>query len=219
MAKPIIIFGVGEQAEVAWWYFTKHGATVEAFCVDEKYLPADGRFCERNVIAFSDVARHFGPRNYDMHVAIGYSRLNAVRVEKCVAARALGYTLASFLHPEAVVSTDAIGVNVFILEHNTVQPFVTVGDYCVLWSGNHIGHHSRLGDGVFVTSHAVISGGVTIGARSFIGVNATIADHVEIGEGCLVGAGALVTADLKANGVCAAEADKPSRAPADRVRL
>ena len=38
------------------------------------------------------------------------------------------------------------GENCFILEDNTMQPFVVIGDNVTLWSGNHIGHHARIGD-------------------------------------------------------------------------
>ena len=51
-----------------------------------------------------------------------------------------------------------MGDNCFIFEDNTVQPFVTLGNNLVLWSGNHIGHHSTLRDHCFISSHVVISG-------------------------------------------------------------
>ena len=37
---------------------------------------------------------------------------------------------------------------------------MTIGDDCVLWSGNHIGHHATIGDHCFITSHVVVSGHV-----------------------------------------------------------
>jgi hypothetical protein len=48
--------------------------------------------------------------------------------------------------------------NAFILEDNTIQPFVRIGPNVTLWSGNHIGHHSTVEDHVFIASHVVVSG-------------------------------------------------------------
>jgi carbonic anhydrase/acetyltransferase-like protein (isoleucine patch superfamily) len=67
-----------------------------------------------------------------------------------------------------------------------------MGSNVVLWSGNHIGHHSVIQDNVFVASHAVISGYCDIGKNCFVGVNATIANNIRIGADCVIGAGALV---------------------------
>ena len=49
-----------------------------------------------------------------------------------------------------------IGENCFIFEDNTIQPFVVVEDNVILWSGNHIGHHSVIKNHNFVSSHVVI---------------------------------------------------------------
>ena len=62
-----------------------------------------------------------------------------------------------------------------IMEHNTIQPYVTIGENTILWSGNHVGHHTQIGKNVFIASHAVISGSVIVGENSFIGVNARYA--------------------------------------------
>ena len=87
-----------------------------------------------------------------------------------------------------------LGANLSL--HNMLlQPFVEIGNNVILWSGNHIGHHSSIADNVFVASHVVISGQVRIGAGTFIGVNVTIGDHISVGEDCVVGAGALVLKD------------------------
>ena len=99
-----------------------------------------------------------------MFVALSYAKLNAVRKEKYLAAKALGYRLASYVSPRATVLNDGrIGDNCFILEDNTIQPFVTIGNNVTLWSGNHIGHHSTIRDHCFIASHVVVSGGVEIG--------------------------------------------------------
>ena len=93
----------------------------------------------------------------------------------------------------------SIGDNCFILENNTIQPFVSIGNNVTLWSGNHIGHHSEICDHVFMASHVVVSGGVHIGSQSFLGVNATLINNISIGEGCVIGAGALVNSNVESH--------------------
>ena len=58
-----------------------------------------------------------------------------------------------------------------------MQPFVEIGDDVVMWSGNHIGHHTIVKDHVMVTSHVVISGACTIEPYCFFGVNSTVRDE------------------------------------------
>jgi acyl-[acyl carrier protein]--UDP-N-acetylglucosamine O-acyltransferase len=52
----------------------------------------------------------------------------------------------------------------FVLEDNTIQPGVRIGDDVTLWSGNHIGHDSVIADHCFISSHVVVSGWVRIGS-------------------------------------------------------
>lgn len=132
------------------------------------------------VVAFEDVAKNYPPDSYDFFVALSYSKLNAVRKEKFLAAKEMGYKLVSFISSRATVLNEGrIGENCFIFEDNTIQPFVTIGNNVTLWSGNHIGHHSVIQDHTFIASHVVISGGVEIGEQCFVGVNATLRDHIK----------------------------------------
>ena len=117
---------------------------------------------------------------------------------------------------KASIFTNKIGENCFILEDNTIQPYVEIGNNVTLWSGNHIGHHSIIRDHCFITSHVVVSGGVEIGENTFIGVNATLRDHIKIGKSNVIGAGALILS--KDNKVFMAKATKPSRVPSNRLR-
>jgi sugar O-acyltransferase (sialic acid O-acetyltransferase NeuD family) len=199
--KPLIIFGAGEIAELADFYFRRAtGREVVAFTVDAAYVK-DQRQFNRPVVPFEEIADRFPPSDYEFFVALSYRNMNSVREAKVAAGRTMGYQLASYVSPNATVLTDRIGANCFILEDNTIQPFVTIGNNVTLWSGNHIGHHSTIDDNVFISSHVVVSGGVTVGRNSFVGVNATIADHVSIAPYTLIGAGTIILTDTEAEGV------------------
>jgi sugar O-acyltransferase (sialic acid O-acetyltransferase NeuD family) len=219
MRKPLVIFGSGDIAQLAHYYFsTDSNYEVVAFTVDANYIKESG-FCGLPVVAFEDVAKQYPPDSYDFFVALSYSKLNAVRKGKFLAAKEMGYKLVSFVSSRATVLNEGrIGENCFIFEDNTIQPFVTIGNNVTLWSGNHIGHHSVIHDHTFIASHVVISGGVEIGEQCFIGVNATLRDHIKIGERCVVGAGALLLADAAPEGVYIGTTTVRSKVPSTRLR-
>ena len=219
MNRPLVIFGAGDIAELAHHYFsTDSDHEVAAFTVDAAYRTEDS-FKGLPLVAFEDVAALYPPADHDLFVALSYTKLNALRREKYLAARSMGYRMASYVSSRAsILNGGAIGDNCFILEDNTVQPFVTIGNNVTLWSGNHIGHHSTIADHSFISSHVVVSGGCMIGEACFIGVNATLRDHITIGERCVIGAGALMLGDAEAEGVYLATGSERSRVPSSRLR-
>jgi sugar O-acyltransferase (sialic acid O-acetyltransferase NeuD family) len=217
--SQIIIFGTGEIAELADFYFTNDSPhEVAGFTVDAAFLKQE-EFRGRPVVAFEEIAERFPPDRYEMFVAVGYSKVNAVRAEKLAAARARGYGIATYVSSRATIFPGfEPKENCFILEDNTVQPFASIGANVTLWSGNHIGHHSAIEDDVFLASHVVVSGGVRIGQGSFVGVNVTIRDHVTIGRQCVLGAGALVLEDQPDFSVVAPRGSERSAVPSHRLR-
>lgn len=219
MKKSLVIFGAGDIAQLAHYYFSNDSEyEVAAFTVDAAYLKTHELF-GLPVVPFEEVATAYPPDQHEFFIALSYSALNQVRKEKYLATRALGYRLASYVSSHATVLNDGrIGENCFILEDNTIQPFVCIGNNVTLWSGNHIGHHSTIHDHCFIASQVVVSGGVEIGEACFIGVNATLRDHITIGEKCIIGAGALLLADAEAEGVYIGSATERSRVPSSRLR-
>lgn len=215
----LVVFGTGDIAQLAMHYFsTDSNYDVVAFTVDREFATSD-QFCGLPVIPFEDVSDQFSPTNHAFFVALSYSGLNKLRREKYLAAKALGYHIASYVSSKATqLSSGQIGENCFILEDNTIQPFAVIGHNVTLWSGNHIGHHSRIGDHCFLASHIVVSGGVDVGESCFIGVNATLRDHIKIGARCVIGAGALVLADAEPDGVYMEIGTERSRVPSGRLR-
>lgn len=215
----LVIFGAGEIAEIAHFYFshdTQH--RVAAFTVDGSYLKQD-RFCDLPVVAFEEIAHAFPPARHAAFAALGYARVNQIRAEKVTALKAAGYPLVSYVSSRATTFGGLIhGENCFILEDNTIQPFAKIGTNVTLWSGNHIGHHSVIEDNVFISSHVVVSGGVVVGNGSFLGVNSTVRDHVRIGRRCVIGAAALILADTADESVWTAPSSEVSRVPSSRLR-
>jgi sugar O-acyltransferase (sialic acid O-acetyltransferase NeuD family) len=216
----VIVFGTGQWAELADFYFTHDSPhDVVAFTVDRGYLTA-AEFKGREVVAFEDVETRYPPDRYRMFIPISFKKMNHVRAEKYASAKARGYQLVSYVSSKATTWPGfTCGENCFIFEDNTIQPFVTIGNDVVMWSGNHIGHHSTIGDHSFLASHVVISGHVTVGRRCFFGVNATIRDAITIGDRSVIGAGALIMKSTRPDAVYIAGRTERDRRKSSEVGL
>lgn len=216
----LVIFGTGDIARLAHQYFTRDSDhRVVAFTVDRAFRTGDG-FLDLPVVDFEDVALRYPPDRFRMFVAVSYVNMNHVRAGKYDAAKALGYDLASYVSSRCTWLTDhPAGDNCFILEDNTVQPFVRIGNDVTLWSGNHIGHDSVIEDHCFIASHAVVSGHVRVGAYSFIGVNATLRNSIALGAETLVGAGAVIMKDTAPKSVYVADRTDVFPKTSDKVAL
>ena len=196
-AQRLILIGDTAFAQVAYEYFT-HDSPYEvvAFSVERTYLTKDSLFGVP-VVPFEELSARFAPESHAFFVATTYAQMNGLRARLYQEAKSKGFAPASYISSRAFVwSNCQVGEHCFIFENNVVQPFVRIGNNVVLWSGNHIGHHSVVEDHCFLSSHVVVSGYVHIGQSCFLGVNATIANNLTIGHHCLIGAGSLVIGDL-----------------------
>lgn len=208
--KKVVTFGTGDFARVAHFYLT-HDSPYEvvAFTVNGDFIK-EKELSGLPVVPFEEVQDHYPPAEFAMFVAIGYSKVNKVRADKYYEARNKGYELITYVNSKATHWGDTdIGDNCFIFENQTIQPFVRIGNNVVMWSGNHIGHHSVIGDHCFIASHVVISGNVTIEPYCFLGVNATIRDGITIARECVIGAGAVILEDTQEKTVYAVKSTEP----------
>ncbi|MBI3607905.1 MAG: acetyltransferase [Nitrospirae bacterium] len=198
--KKLIIVGDTAFAEVAFEYFTHDSPyTVVAFSVERDYLKKT-ELLGLPVVPFETLEQRFAPSEHAFFVASVYTQLNRLRTRLYRAVKVKGFAPASYISSRAFVWRNCqIGEHCFIFEHNVVQPFVRIGDNVVIWSGNHIGHHSVINSHSFISSHVVISGFVEVGESCFLGVNATITNNVTIGPDCLIGAGGVVVKNIDAD--------------------
>lgn len=192
--KKIIIFGSSEIAELAMFYFN-HDSEYEvcAFTVDDPYAVAPSVY-NLPLIPFSQVNTLFPPSSYSMHVAISYKHLNTLRQKKYEQAKDSGYSLASYVSSKSIQYPDFIhGDNCFILENQTIQPKVKVGNNVMIWSTNHLGHGCFIDDHAYISSNVTLCGHSNVGKRCFIGVNSSLKEFTSIGDDTVIGIGANVT--------------------------
>lgn len=207
--ERLVIVGASPIAEVAYEYFTYDSPyRVVAFSVSAEFIDRSNLF-GLPVVALEELTTTYSPDDCRIFVAVGYGEMNRVRARLVEQVKSLGYRLVSYISSEAFVWRNVtVGENCFILEHNVIQPFVTIEHDVTLWSGNHIGHHSRIAEHCFVSSHVVVSGFVEVGANSFLGVNSTVANNVTIGRDNLIGAGATILKDTQSGEIYAADRTK-----------
>lgn len=201
MAK-VIIFGVLDTAELAHYYL-QHDSEHEvvAFTINKEYIN-EPSFKGLPIVAFEDVQDLFSPADHKFFAPMTGRNMNRNREAIYNQAKAKGYEFISYISSKATIFDKSVfGDNCFILEDNTIQPFTTVGNNVVMWSGNHIGHHGKIHDHVFFTSHVVMSGHCDIGSYSFFGVNATIRDYTSIAQGTLVGMASAITKETEEWGI------------------
>ena len=93
--RPVVIFGTGELAQLAHYYFT-HDSTrqVAGFTVDSQYIESQ-EYLGLPLVANESLEASFAPENFDLFVAVGYRGLNSHRAERCAQARDRGYRLPS----------------------------------------------------------------------------------------------------------------------------
>ena len=215
--KKLIIFGDTAFAEIAHEYFKMDSIyEVVAFTVESSHLKFN-QLHDIPVVPFEILEQHYDPSDHDIFVAIVYTQLNRLRTRLAALAKDKGYALASYVSSRAFVWQNVkMGEHCFIFEDNTIQPFVKIGNNVVLWSGNHIGHHSTIQDNCFISSHVVISGFCNIGENSFLGVNCTLANNVALGKDNWIGPSVTITRATEPGALFSALVTVPSRVSALR---
>ena len=204
MKQKILIFGTKDTAQLAKFYIendAKYSSTYEvaAFVVDAEYKDCE-IFEGLPVIEFENVQEIYPIQEYLFFAPMTGIKMNTVRENVFNKIKQKGYKFFSYISSKATNFSNSIGENCFILEDNTLQPFVNIGNNVVMWSGNHIGHHSTIKDNVFFTSHIVLSGHCEVGENSWFGVNATIRDYTIIKPKTLIAMGSLLTKNTEENG-------------------
>lgn len=208
--NKLIIVGDSVFAQIASEYFTHDSPyQVVAFSVEKAFLKKE-KLLGLPVVPFEDLEKLFSPSEHKVFVAIAYRELNRVRTRLYLQVKKKGFPIISYLSSKAFVWKNAeIGENCFIFENNVIQPFVKIGNNVILWSGNHIGHHSVIRDNCFISSQVVVSGFCEIGENCFLGVNCCLADGLKIARDCIIGAGAVVIKNTEPGKVYVGNPAKP----------
>ena len=197
MPPELVIYGTGPFARLMTHLFESSGqARVVGYTVDPEYLSAP-TFEGRPVVPSGEVAARFPPARHGMFVAVGYRRMRARKLlfER---ARAAGFRLHGYTSPHAIVPRDQpLGENNVLMDQVLVEPFVTIGDNNVFWSGTVLSHEARVGSHTFCGGRVLVGGRVTVGDGSFLGMSSTIVYGVSLAPETHVVAGSVVFKDTQ----------------------
>lgn len=218
--KKVIIFGKGELAELSNFYFTNDSNyQVRAFTIDRDYMDTDS-YLNLPLVPFDEIEKIYPPIEYELFIAIGYSKLNQNRIDKYKEAKDKGYTLASYVSSKSTSWPGLkVGENTFIMEDNTIMPFCSIGNNVLIWVNSIIAHHMVIKDHVTITSHCAIGGNVTIEEQAFIGLNASVRNNITIGKGAIIGTSANVVKDVEEYSVMIGNPAKASGIDARDIKL
>lgn len=188
----VIIFGTNEIAIMANFYLKNDSKYKPiAFCVDGYFLK-EKSLENLPVIPLEEIS--FNNEEYYFFAPLYNNKLRAKKTKEI---SEMGYNFISYISSKATIWSSKIGSNCFIMENNVIQPFVSIGNNVILWSGNHVGHHSTIKNNVFFSSHVVLSGKCVVEDYSWFGVNSCIKDGLTIAEGTFVGMGSVITKNTK----------------------
>lgn len=220
MKKPIVLFGKGPFAQIAKDYFNDDSDyEVIAFTLDDEYIEEDV-YENLPMVPFSKVVDLYPPDEVAMHIALVYTDMNRLREKKYFEAKNKGYILPSYVSSKCTyLSKNKIGDNCFVFEDNTIQPYVEIANNVILWSGNHIGHHSVIKEHNFISSHVVISGQCVIESNCFLGVNSSVAHKTTIKRETLVGSGVSITRNTEEKGIYVPSKYQKLDKTSDQIKL
>jgi len=179
MSEQLVIYGAGDLAKLMSFYFHHDSAyRIAAFCVDR--LPfTDGHFADRPLVAFEDIEHKYPPDEFDMFVAIGYSRMRDRRL-MFDRAKQKGFSLANYVSSHALSWPGlAIGENNVLMPSVHVEPFVQIGNNNLFWSDTLVAH------------------GVTVGDHNYFGAKCLLGGNCVIEDGCFLGNGTVLINDIR----------------------
>lgn len=198
-----IIIGAGTYGEVYLSYLREAGVNVVGFIDDNPgmhHKQIHGVPVLGGREALEGLAKSHGVEA--VYCPIGNNR---VRVELLDEACKLGYKTPNYIHPTAIVSTDAtLGEGVYILPGSIVMPYATIGNYTMISMGVKVAHHSRLDRGVFLSTGCNFGASIVAEECAYCGIASTIMTGVKrLGHDSLIGAGAVVIKDVPERAIVA----------------
>lgn len=210
--KKILVAGNAITAEILCAYLGRDARyEVVGLTVDDEFV-AKGGIGGYRTVGLSGVANIFAPDTHRVIMAMGYSDLNRIRETMFARLKAMGYSVETYIHPDARVYTDLpLGEGSVVLPGAVIEPHVQVGANTMVWSNVTVAHHSSVGDHCWLGAGTVISGQAKVLRNTFLGVNCTVVNDVTVGEFNIIGAAAMISRDTKPHSVHLARSAEPFR--------
>lgn len=194
MLEKIVIFGAGGHAKVVIDAIEMAGRHEVAFLADADRVRV-GTWLKGYLVCSEQEGFAAGKRGFNhAFVAIGQ---NETRKRIAHMAKGCGFTLATIVHPAAVVSTGAtLGAGTLVMPGCVINADAVVGTNVIINTSSIVEHDCRVGDNSHIAPGVTLCGGVNIGDDTLIGAGAIILPGVKVGARATVGAGAVVLSNV-----------------------
>lgn len=104
------------------------------------------------------------------------------------------------IHPKAIKADSVeFGYGTVVMAGAILNPFVKVGNHCIINTGASVDHDCVIEDYVHVAPHCTLCGDVKVGEGTWIGAGSTVIQGIRIGKNCFIGAGSVVVKDIPDN--------------------
>jgi len=131
--------------------------------------------------------------------------------------RALGFALASVLHPAALVAPSArIGPGAMVLARAVIGTETCIGPLAIVNTGAILDHENEVEEAAHVAPGCALAGLVRVGARALVGVGSAVRPGIRIGPDAVIGAGSAVVSDVAPGAVVGGAPARPLRSGAPR---
>lgn len=206
----LVIWGTGGQAAVVADIIQLEGHYRIRGFLDDFRQSYGEEFMGAEILGGRDILTQLRHEGID-HIILAFGDSNA-RLNLGELVRSKGFTLATAIHPSAVIAKTAeISAGSMVAAGAIVNPLGFIGENVIVGTLASIDHHSMIHKGVTICPGVHIAGHVTVGQAAWVGIGSIIKDRVHIGEGALVGAGAVVVEDIPPNVIAYGIPAKPIR--------
>jgi carbonic anhydrase/acetyltransferase-like protein (isoleucine patch superfamily) len=198
--KDLIIFGDTIVAKLAFFYFSRDSKyIVRGFAVEDSFRSRD-TFFDLPVFRFETIQTTHPPSKYDMFVAVGPSKMNTIRQEKCRVANNLGYRLATYISPFSNCSSE-LGQNCFVGDYAVINPFSFIGENNFFWEHSIIANDCEVKSHCYFSPKSVVSSFCKVLDNSIVGTSSVVKARVTVAEQTLIGASCYISRDTEFRGV------------------
>lgn len=196
MKKKIVIWGASGHAMVVADIIRLQGE-YEIFGFLDNINPTrhNTEFCGATILGGGeqlDAIRKKGVK----HIVFGFAD-NVARNRLAREVLEMELSLATIIHPAAVVSKDAsMGAGSVVCAGAVIGPGAKIGENVIVNTHTGVEHECIIGKGVHLGPGVNLGGKVNIAEAAWIGIGAVIKDRVSIGAGSIIGAGSVVLEDI-----------------------
>lgn len=138
-------------------------------------------------------------RDYHFSVVIGNPHAKR-RIELSEKLISHGLNYINLIHKKSLIEHHVkLGIGLQIHSGVTINPFATVGSWCILNTNSLVEHDDVLEDGVELGPRATLCGNVQVGKYTWIGAGSVVRQRIKIGSNVIVGCGSVVVKDIPDN--------------------